>query len=109
MIYPWHHASWQQLIDHWQQPPQAWLLTGKANIGKTAFAQHLAQALLCETPTTQHEPCGICPSCHLFSQHSHPDFYTLAPEIPEGESGGRKLLQIKIDAVREVIEQFCTP
>lgn len=106
MIYPWHHASWQQLIDHWQQPPQAWLLTGKANIGKTAFAQHLAQALLCETPTVQHEPCGICPSCHLFSQYSHPDFYTLTPEIPEGESGGRKLLQIKIDAVREVIEHI---
>ena len=106
MIYPWHLASWRQLIAHWHQQPNAWLFTGKENIGKTAFAEHLAQALLCEQPTTEHEACGVCPSCHLFQQHSHPDFYLLTPDIPEGEIGGRKLLQIKIDAVREVIEQI---
>lgn len=105
MIYPWHTAQWQQIAAQWHTRPNAWLLTGKENTGKTAFARHLAQALLCETPRAEYEPCGTCPSCHLFVQHSHPDFYELTPEIPEGEAVGRKLLQIKIDAVRDIIEQ----
>ena len=46
MIYPWHAAQWQKLAEHWQQQPNAWLFTGKHNTGKTAFARHLAQALL---------------------------------------------------------------
>ena len=46
------------------------------------------------------QPCGVCPSCHLFAQGSHPDYYELSPELPEEGDSGRKLLQIKIDAVR---------
>lgn len=105
MIYPWHTEQWRQIAGHWHTRPNAWLLTGKEGTGKTAFAHHLAQALLCETPASSHEPCGACPSCHLFEQNSHPDFYGLAPEMPEGEAVGRKLLQIKIDAVRDLIAQ----
>ncbi|UOO81203.1 DNA polymerase III subunit delta' [Uruburuella testudinis] len=106
MIYPWHQLQWQTLAEHWQNQPNAWLFTGKENTGKTAFARHLAQALLCETPQAAHQACGTCPSCHLFGQQSHPDFYELTPEIPEGEAVGRKLLQIKIDAVRTLIDNI---
>ncbi|MDO4640305.1 MAG: DNA polymerase III subunit delta' [Neisseria sp.] len=106
MIYPWHTAAWQQITAHWYTQPNAWLFSGKENTGKTAFARHLAQALLCETPAGNHEACGSCPSCHLFEQNSHPDFYELTPEVPEGEASGRKLLQIKIDAVRSLINQI---
>ena len=103
MIYPWHESAWQQLAAQWSNRPNAWLLTGRRDTGKTAFARHLAQALLCEQPQAEHQPCGNCPSCHLFAQGSHPDYYELAPELPaEGESA-RKLLQIKIDAVRAVL------
>lgn len=42
-------------------------------------------------------------SCHLFGQGSHPDFYEITPLSDEPENG-RKLLQIKIDAVREIID-----
>lgn len=104
MIYPWQQTTWQQLAEHWPQQPHAWLLHGKAGTGKLAFAQHLAQALLCENPQPQHQPCGHCPSCHLFAQHSHPDLCTLTPEIPEGDNVARKLLQIKVDAVRAVLD-----
>ena len=104
MIYPWHEAAWQQLTQHWQNQPNAWLFTGKAGTGKTAFARHFAQVLLCETPSEQHQPCGQCASCHLFLQGTHPDFYALQPEQPETEAGSRKLLQIKIDAVRAILE-----
>lgn len=107
MIYPWHSTQWRQLAEHWQNRPHAWLFSGKENTGKTAFARHLAQALLCETPAGTHHPCGSCASCHLFAHSSHPDFYELKPEQPaDGESAGRKLLQIKIDAVRDVISQI---
>lgn len=104
MIYPWHEAAWRQIARHWDAQPNAWLFVGQENTGKTAFARHLAQALLCEIPAAQHAPCGTCPSCHLFLQGTHPDFYLLQPEQPENETGARKLLQIKIDAVRAVLE-----
>ena len=106
MIYPWHQSDWQQLAAHWRQLPHALLFSGKENTGKTAFARHLAATLLCEQATADRQPCGQCPSCHLFAQNSHPDFYELTPEIPEGETVGRKLLQIKIDAVRGLIEHI---
>lgn len=103
MIYPWHESAWRQLAAQWGNRPNAWLLTGRRDTGKTEFARHLAQALLCEQPQAEHQPCGSCPSCHLFAQGSHPDYYELTPELPaEGESA-RKLLQIKIDAVRAVL------
>lgn len=103
MIYEWHQTAWRQLTQYWQNQPNAWLILGKQNTGKTAFAQHLAQALLCETPTHQHEPCGTCPSCHLFEQDAHPDFYALSPEQND-DGSSKKLLQIKIDAVRQILE-----
>ena len=105
MIYPWHQPIWQQLVSHWQRLPHACLLIGREHTGKTAFARHLAQALLCEHPSSLHEPCGKCPSCHLFAQDAHPDFYLLTPEQPEsGETTARKLQQIKIDAIRAILE-----
>lgn len=103
MIYPWHKPTWHTLTAHWQNQPNAWLFVGRENTGKTAFARHFAQALLCEHAHESHEPCGVCPSCHLFSQDTHPDFYALTPEQPETDSNSRKLLQIKIDAVRDVL------
>lgn len=103
MIYAWHHAAWQQLTAHWQNQPNAWLFAGRRNTGKLAFARHLAQALLCETPTDTHEPCQQCTSCHLFAQTSHPDFYELTPEEPENETATRTLQHIKIDAVRAIL------
>lgn len=106
MIYPWHQNQWQQIAAYRQNLPNAWLFTGKENTGKTAFARYTAQALLCEQPNVNGNPCGTCPSCHLFEQSSHPDFYELTPEIPEGEAVGRKMLQIKIDAVRDVVDNI---
>lgn len=104
MIYPWHQMVWQQLTAHWQNQPNAWLFAGKKNTGKTAFARHVAQALLCEQPSSQHEACGQCASCHLFLQGNHPDFYELTPDEPDTEENARKLRHIKIDAVRTILE-----
>ncbi|MDF7675585.1 DNA polymerase III subunit delta' [Neisseriaceae bacterium ESL0693] len=102
MIYPWQKPVWQQLQHNWAHLPHAWLLFGAAGIGKRAFAEYLAQALLCEEPLASHQPCGQCPSCHLFRQHTHPDYLLLTPEDQDGSE--RKQTQIKVEAVRQVLD-----
>ncbi len=65
--------------------PHALLLHGRAGIGKLQFAQHLAQSLLCESPTDTREPCGHCVACLWFSQGNHPDYRAVLPEALAGE------------------------
>ncbi|WP_037587183.1 DNA polymerase III subunit delta' [Stenoxybacter acetivorans] len=103
MIYPWQSAAWQQISSHWQQQAHAWLLHGRQGTGKLVFAQYLAQAMLCEQPQANHQPCGQCASCHLFAQKNHPDYCELQPETAD-DTSARKLLQIKVDAVRTVLD-----
>lgn len=104
MIYPWLTPIWQQIDRYWQQQPHAWLLYGPPGIGKLAFAEHLAQALLCESLQPGHQPCGHCPSCHLFNQHSHPDFLLVSPEEADESKSERKLALIKVETVRKVLD-----
>ncbi|KAA0875453.1 DNA polymerase III subunit delta' [Nitrincola tapanii] len=96
-VYPWAQALWQRLLrQHAQQRlPHALLMSGHAGIGKLAFAQALAQYLLCQHPH-QDTPCGQCRSCQLFAAEGHPDCVLLFPE----EAG--KVL--KIDQIRELTE-----
>ncbi|MXR37305.1 DNA polymerase III subunit delta' [Craterilacuibacter sinensis] len=109
MLYPWHQADWARISSEFSRLPNAWLFTGMAGSGKLEFAEHLAQALLCDQPLADHGACGQCESCRWFGSGSHPDFRRLSPII-EGEEEGkegkptRKLAQIKIEAVREIIE-----
>ncbi len=85
-IYPWQESAWQQLQQMRERLPHAILFHGPEGIGKTAFAEHFAQALLCETPGENGYPCGRCASCGWFSQYSHPDFRRVRPEILDDES-----------------------
>jgi DNA polymerase-3 subunit delta' len=50
------------------------LFVGPAGVGKRAFAEKLAQALLCPhaDPATL-DPCGRCDSCVQAAAHTHPD------------------------------------
>ncbi|MDO5687290.1 MAG: DNA polymerase III subunit delta' [Neisseria sp.] len=105
MIYPWHQSAWQQLSTCGDRLPNAWLLYGQRDIGKLAFARELARVLLCEQPPHAFAACGECASCHLSAQGTHPDCYELTPLI-EDEDNAKKLLHIKIEAVREVIDNI---
>ena len=52
------------------------LFVGPAGIGKRAFAEKLAQALLCaEVPAEALAPCGQCAACLQVAARTHPDFY----------------------------------
>ena len=85
MIYPWQTDDWSRLEQLRASWPHALLLHGRAGIGKLQFAQHLAQSLLCETPTDTREPCGHCVACLWFSQGNHPDYRAVLPEALAGE------------------------
>ncbi|MBS1170207.1 MAG: polymerase subunit delta [Burkholderiaceae bacterium] len=78
-MFPWQLGWWQQ----WQQMraslPHALLFYGPAGIGKTAFAEHLAQSLLCENALPDGQACGKCVSCGWFAQYSHPDYRRIRP------------------------------
>ncbi|SUX54863.1 DNA polymerase III subunit delta' [Chromobacterium vaccinii] len=109
MLYPWQSVDWARLSAERERMPGAWLFTGGAGIGKLAFAEHLSLSLLCESPAAHHQPCGQCQGCRWFASGTHPDFRRLSPFADEEEEGKeakttRKLPQIKIEAVREVID-----
>jgi DNA polymerase-3 subunit delta' len=60
--------------------PHAVLLHGPEGIGKTRFGERLAQALLCEQPLPDGQPCGACLACGWFVQYAHPDYRRVRPE-----------------------------
>lgn len=97
LTYPWHHGLWAtlRLARQQQRLPHALLLSGKPGMGKSAFAQRLAHALLCMQPTESGDACGQCKACHWLETGNHPDFQVLQPEEP-----GKP---IKIEQIRELI------
>ena len=105
MRYPWQQNDWVRINQERDRLPNAWLFTGLAGIGKSAFAEELARSLLCDQPDSDHRACGSCESCRWFALGSHPDYRRLSPLGDEDEEkSSRKLPVIKIEAVREVIE-----
>jgi len=97
MIYPWQHDDWDRLQRLRAQWPHALLLYGQAGIGKLRFAQHLAQGMLCEAPTSNGEPCGQCAACNWFVQGNHPDYRAVLPEALAGEAVGAAAADEKAD------------
>lgn len=94
---PWHESSWHQVCQRRSagRLPHALILTGIAGLGKGQFAERLADALLCATPTRDGDACSHCAPCKLLRAGTHPDMRRVTPEEP------RKA--IRIDAVRELI------
>jgi DNA polymerase-3 subunit delta' len=108
MIYPWHSQAASALLARKDRLPHALLFCGREGIGKLAFAEALASALLCERAGTG-GGCGKCVSCGWMGQGTHPDLRRLEPEIlsasPDPEEGSEKKkpsLEIKIDQVRDI-------
>ena len=100
MTYPWQEKQWQQvrLAVEQQRLPHAVLLAGAEGTGIGQFAIEFVRYLLCDTPVQPGSGCGQCRSCLLFSAGSHPDIRIIHPE----DTG----MQIKVDAIRELIEYF---
>ncbi|HEX8954715.1 MAG TPA: DNA polymerase III subunit delta' [Burkholderiaceae bacterium] len=120
-IFPWQQHNWAQLQQLRQRLPHAILFHGAAGIGKTVFAERFAQALLCQSPLPDGQPCDACASCGWFSQYAHPDFRRVRPEAlddeaaEEGEEGSEPVEKksaktktpskdIKIDQIRALAD-----
>lgn len=113
MVYPWHSEPFTALLARANRLPHALLLRGREGIGKLAFAEALAQALLCENRRPDGRACRSCAACKWMEQGSHPDFRRLEPEIlsesrdpredSEKEGSEKKpSLEIKIEQVRGI-------
>lgn len=106
MAYPWHIEPLKALLARTNRLPHALLIRGREGIGKLAFAEALARALLCESGKPAQPACGKCVACAWMEQGSHPDFRRLEPESlaepGDAEEGGdrKKGLQIEVDQVR---------
>ncbi len=108
MIHPWQAPLFAQLASRRQHLPHALLLHGRAGLGKTDFALHFAQSLLCETPQADGAACTRCAACGWFEAGHHPDFRWVSlqeedasEEEGPGEGKTRKApTQITVDAIR---------
>ena len=99
--YPWLEASLAALLAMRESMPHALLIHGPAGLGKTALAEALAAAMLCEAPGARGEACGRCPACGWFAQDNHPDIRHLSPGSDEDtESREKASREIKIGQVR---------
>lgn len=83
-IYPWQLTLWQRFSATRERLPHALLLHGRQGVGKLAFAQALAYALLCEQVDDQGFACGTCLSCGWLAQGNHPDFRLVESEDRAG-------------------------
>lgn len=101
----------------------AYLLAGHSGLGKNAFAERLAQSMLCKHPTPF--ACGHCQSCHLFTSATHPDLHVLQSEkysldhpgllsryaerhIEHDNSRKKPSAIISVDQVRDVLPDINT-
>lgn len=105
MTMPWHAALLARLLEGRERLAHVFLIHGPEGIGKLAFAEAAAQALLCERAGSA-TACGACPGCDWFAQGSHPDLRRLEPAQPEeGDEGGegrerKTSFQIDVEQVR---------
>src|SRR3990167_9126585 len=74
--------------------PHALLFLGPKGTHKAKCALAFSRALLCETTSVTGESCGICQSCRLAVNRSHPDILWVETDATSKV--------IKVDQVREV-------
>lgn len=124
---PWHHDILLEEIGRSDALPHAYLMAGVAGIGKSAFAQALAAALLCEAKweskteanATQARPaevsgagsvsavrqprlaCGQCPACVWTLAGHHPDLRLIEPFV---DDEGKATRDIRIEQIRSLAD-----
>jgi len=108
-IYPWQDKLWQTLNQDRQKLHHAFLMHGRAGIGKYDFALSFSQALLCPNKNEKGQACNECPSCRWFDDESHPDFRLISPEqeaSADEETASvkktKKKTQISVAQIREL-------
>jgi len=110
MSLPWHRSNLERILMEGAALPHALLIRGPAGIGKLAFAQAIAKALVCEQRKREVTACGQCSACDWVEQRSHPDVRVVEPdklaEPVEDDAGEKKKggHQIGVEQVRALAE-----
>ena len=76
----------------------AYLIEGPDGVGKTAFAERFAAAILCTGGGEK--PCGECPACYKTVRRIHPDLHLFLSESKKNS--------FHVKAVREIKESVYT-
>lgn len=83
-------SGWSKIVGHTsaierlvhlvacERLPHALLFAGEQGVGKYLTAKTLAASLLCEAKDDT--PCGVCRSCRLVEEESHPDLVVVRAE-----------------------------
>ena len=112
MTYPWHITELSSLLARAERLPHALLMRGPQGIGKLAFAEALAKALLCESRAAGGAACGGCTACNWAEQGAHPDLRRIEPEAlaktdearEDGDKKEKLSTQISVDQVRAIAD-----
>lgn len=94
---PWQKRAWSAVQSRLSEDrlPHALIITGERGVGKRAWAEAVAELLLCDAPINkeadQPVACGHCKQCELIAASSHPDVRVYAPE---------KSRMVKVDQIR---------
>src|SRR5271155_2927565 len=86
-LFPWQEADWLRVTKSGDRLPHAMLFYGQEGIGKTAFASHLAQGMLCSSPGPQGHPWGSCLAWGWVLANQHPDLLVVRPGVVDEQEG----------------------
>lgn len=97
--YTWQQDAWEILMRGAaaDRLHHAYLIVGRAGVGKQDFARHLSHALLC-AEAVENAPCGKCQRCALFAAGTHPDLTFL--------DWVDKARVISVEQIRKLTEQL---
>lgn len=112
-MYKWLETPLSNVLKEPSSLAHALLVRGPKGIGKQAFGLALAQALLCEKPSSVGSACGQCSACGWFGGGTHPDFRMLVPPLdsdpaaeaedaPAKSKEARSSPWISIEQIREL-------
>ena len=102
---PWHVEPWGKLVARRAQDrlPHALLLCGAAGLGKRAFADAFAAALLCQSPNADGSACGECRACRFVHAGSHPDLVRINLDLRDD---GKPRTEIIVEQIRHLSERL---
>jgi len=102
---PWHAEPWSKLVARRAQDrlPHALLLCGASGLGKRAFADALAAALLCQRPSVDGTACAECRACRFVQAGSHPDLVRINMELRDD---GKPRTEIIVEQIRHLSERL---
>lgn len=102
---PWNLDAWANLSERRRRGalPHAILLAGPGGLGKRAFAEAFASALLCESPRENGFACAECRACRLVAAGTHPDLVRIRFELRDD---GKPRTELTVDQMRSLGERL---